>query len=144
MDWILGLLKPYKLYLLIACGLLVMAATWRVLDWRNDAHLLSAEKLAHSRDNAKCESDKLLTKGANDALQTDRDRIAAKLAGLKRLHPERCVPVVASPAKLTISAGGFSGAHGVASGALRDFAADCNITRSERIVLEKFLVDERK
>ncbi len=93
-----------------------------------------------------CEKNKAITKGANDALQKDRDAIAAKLIASKQLHPAKCVPITRN-AITPISGGRPAGQNGegISSDWLRDFAAeDCATYRSQRMILEKFIQDERK
>ncbi len=92
---------------------------------------------------AACESQKKLTQEANDALQTTNEAIAAKLAAAKRLHPAHCVAIAGN---LAIDSGGgpeHAGLHGISSDWLRDYAARCELYRSEVIVLNDFGHGER-
>lgn len=86
---------------------------------------------------AACETDKQKTKEANDALQKSAHDIAGKLAAYKRLHPSSCVPVagVAQPAP---RGAGHAGEDGISSDWLREYAAECEAYRQQRIILEEF------
>ncbi len=86
----------------------------------------------------KCESDKQITKDANDGLQKQIGIIAGKLAASKRLRATCIVPVTGkdNPA----AAGGkHAGQNGISSDWLRDYAADCETYRQQRITLESFI-----
>lgn len=101
---------------------------------------LTAQKTALT---AQCDKEKTTTKEANDALQRDRDFIAARLVRLKRMQLTSCVPV-SSSSNNSDSGDGHAGAHGLRSEFLLDFAAECEGYRSTVIVLDKFIADERK
>lgn len=132
-----------KLYLYggIAGAILLIGFTWRVSDWRADAHKLAAEIAQHDADNLQCTKDKALTKEANDELQISRDRIAKQLADAKRLHPTSSVKPSRKPNPEPAWAGYASGDGAVTgtSDDFRDYAAKCETYRSERITLEQFL-----
>lgn len=92
----------------------------------------------------KCNDDKAITKKADDALRVDRDAIAAKLAGLKRLHPTTCV----TPATGKTIVSGVSTEHAGQGGAVtgstddfRDYFAECETIRISYNVCTKFIDD---
>lgn len=75
-------------------------------------------------DKKQCDTDKSITKEANDALQKDHDNIAARYAQLMQ-QPQTCVPI-SNPSQLSRSGkSGHAGQNGVPSGALRQYAAEC-------------------
>lgn len=98
-------------------------------------------------DQKQCDIAQLVTKGANDALQKDRDAIAAKLNTLSVQHPRACVRIASTP-KLPASGSKPSGQNGdgpsVNSDWLRAYAAEAELYRDEVNVCQKFLEDERK
>lgn len=109
----------------------------QVLSWRNQALQLPRVKDALSS----CESGKLLTKETNDALQKDRDVIARKLSAVKRVQPVSCVTPARKP-DLIYAGREYARADGSVAGTsddFRDYAAECETYRSERIRLESFI-----
>ncbi len=90
-----------------------------------------------------CKADQTITKEANDDLQKKYDSIAGKLAASKRMHPARCI--IPAPSKTIASSGGNGHAGqngtGLSTDWLRDYAAECETYRSQRISLEKFIDD---
>ena len=112
----------------------------QVLSWRSEA--LKVPGLESALSN--CEAGKRITTEANDALQKDRNTIAARLAAAKRVRAN-CV-LVSSPANPgeTRAEHARRNEQGISSHWLLDYAAVCEQYRSERIVLEKFIADERR
>ena len=109
----------------------------QVLSWRNQALQLPKVKSALSS----CESGKALTKETNDALQKDRDIIARKLASVKRMQPMSCVTPSRKP-DLIYAGREYARTDGAVAGTsddFRDYAAECETYRSERIRLESFI-----
>lgn len=94
--------------------------------------------------NKQCDDQKKLTNETNDALQKDRDTIAAKLAASKRLQPTRCVVPTTGVANNTSGGGKHAGSYGVTSDALYEYSAECETYRSEVILLNNFGLGERK
>lgn len=129
----------------IAASLLIGLYAWHII--KVDA--LKAQQVTDLADQKKtlddaCDHDKQITTGAQNALQDDRDRIAAGLIKYKRLHPNQCVVAISSSgAGITSSRAQHAGSYGVASDALRDFAADCEQYRSEVLTLTTFVREER-
>jgi hypothetical protein len=97
---------------------------------------LATQKTAMEKS---CAEDKAITQGANDALQKNINIISSKLAASKRVHPANCL--LAAPIKTDTSSGGgqHAGQNGISSDWLRDYAAECETYRQQRIVLEKFI-----
>lgn len=95
----------------------------------------------HTADVAACDKDKAITKGTNDALQKDRDAIARKLADFKRMQPSHCVPVAALKTEPATGGDGHAGQNGIGleSDWLREYAAECENYRRQRITLESFI-----
>lgn len=126
----------------LAAFLLSYALHCVSMAYLEDAHekALSDQKSALTEQ---CDKDKAITKGAQDALQRNYDSIAARLARFKRMQLASCVPVSSSPND-SGSGNGHAGAHGISTGFLLDFAAECETYRSTVIVLDKFIADERK
>ena len=97
-------------------------------------------------DQKQCDMDKNLTKEANDALQKDRDTIAARLNSLLMQHPAGCVMPVPHSSQLPSSgkgkhAGQNGGRAGVSTDWLREFAAECEGYRTEVEACTKFVTD---
>lgn len=131
-------------YWLIACA--VCLAVGGGIGWHEKAlrvpALLEAQKTA---DQKECNIDKQKTRKANDQLQNDRDRIAADLATYKRVHPMRCIIPAGQPDARS-SGPEYAGGDGagISTDWLRDYAARCEIYRSEVSVCISFLAEERK
>jgi len=126
----LWMLKNWKLVAIaIPAALLVL----QVLAWRSQALELPRVK----QDLSNCQASGAKTKEINDDLQKERERIAARLASIKRMHENRCLTILSNP----IDAGaGYAGRDGAITGTtddFREYAARCNAYRSERIALEK-------
>ena len=103
---------------------------------------IAAQKTA---DVAQCDAEKKVTKEATDALQTNRDQLAASLAALKLQHPATCV-VISRPSDVRNRSGrpARSNEHGLNSDWLLDFAANqCSNYWRQLKVCDKFLNDER-
>ena len=136
MPIFLWVIRNWKMAGMGIASILCLLALWKVSQWRDKARELDGVKSALSS----CEASKIVTKEANDALQRDRDIIAAKLASARRVQP-RCVPV-ASGQPNALKAGAEHArpyARGIRTEWLLDYAAQCETYRSERIVLEKFI-----
>lgn len=89
----------------------------------------------------KCKADQAITKGANDDLQKKYDSIAGKLAVAKRLQPARCIVPASSKTIAPGGGNGHAGQNGISSDWLRDYAAECETYRTQRVTLEKFIDD---
>lgn len=128
---------------LILYGLLALSLSVLILvvnGWREKANKLEAAESALSSAIVKCESDKKITENANDALSKDRDAISLRLASLLQ-QPSQCV----QPTGAAHSGKGGAGhaAANVSSAWLLNYGAQCENYRSEVIVLDKFLDDEK-
>lgn len=77
-----NLLSPFKWYLLAMLILATTGTTWRVLDWRSDAHLLKSEKDAHSKDIENCAKIATVTKDLGHDYTSAINRIDAGYIGL--------------------------------------------------------------
>jgi hypothetical protein len=139
-EKLIARLAPFKLYLIGALVGAVALFTYKVLDWRADAHKLADEIAQHKADNEQCEKDKTTTKEAQDELQANYDSIARRLAAAKRVQ-QSCIPI--TPSVANALGGGAEHARGNGKGLTSDwlleYAAKCEQYRSERIALEKFL-----
>ena len=92
---------------------------------------------------AQCTADKAVTERANNDLQADYAAIARKLAHAQRLRPSRCVVPTADATVPPSGGGEHAGQNGISTGWLREFAAECEAYRAERMTLESFLDAER-
>jgi hypothetical protein len=105
------------------------------MSWRNEALKVPSLNAALSE----CQAAGTKTKEINDDLQKERERIASRLATIKRMHSNRCLTILSH----TGDAGaGHAGRDGTITGTtddFREYAARCNTYRSERIALEKLL-----
>lgn len=105
------------------------------MSWRSEAQKVPGLSAALSE----CQAAKTKTKEINDDLQKERERIASRLTAIKRVHANRCLTILA----YTGDAGaGYAGRDGTITGTtddFREYAARCNIYRSERITLEKLI-----
>lgn len=123
-----------------ACGLL-----WTF--WSIDAARLRHEKetaLEAQRQSlvAQCEKDKQITKEVSDELQTQLDDARAQLARAKRVQQNRCVPVLADPAKRDDATANDAQLHhtdGVYSDALLDFAYDAEVVGRQLDACQSFV-----
>lgn len=129
---ILGLFTGGKWVMTLAL-LAVVFAVGGMIGWHErvlrEPGMLDEQKKS---DNQQCNTDKLITKEANDDLQKDRDAISAKLAALELQHPATCIPVTGK-AQLPAGTGQHAGQNGagVSSDWLREYAAECEGYRSE-------------
>lgn len=122
----------------LTIALIVLAITLQVNHWREKANQLDKVKAELSS----CELGKKTTKEANDALQKDRDVIAARLANSKRMYSS-CVSV-SSTANSAPGGKQYARQDGLSTDWLLEYAAECETYRSQRIRLEEFLNNERK
>lgn len=86
-----------------------------------------------------CETEKLKTKEANDALQKSQSDIAARLAMYKRVQSNCNLSISTKP-----TSGGYEYARSDGriigtSDDFRDYAAECETYRQQRIILEELL-----
>ncbi len=92
-----------------------------------------------------CADDKATTERGQHELQTRYDDITGKLAAAKRMQPSRCVvPTITGTAHAPAVGPEHAGQNGISSDWLRDYAAECESYRSDRIALEKFIDDTWK
>lgn len=89
-------------------------------------------------DKAACASAQAITKEANDELQKNHNAIASKLDALKLQHPSACVSVGSGP-KLSSGRTKHAGQNGISTDWLRDYAAECEVYRSEVTTCVNFL-----
>lgn len=122
-----------SLYLYLAAGAVLLLSGsytgWHERALREPA-MINGQKNA---DIAACTEVQAKTKGENDALTKDRDRIAADAARYKLQHPNQCY-ILTNDGKLQPSGNQHAGMHGISSNWLRDYAALCETYRSELIV----------
>lgn len=114
-----------------------------------DSAIYAVEKAAaiadqKTADNSECDNQKKITGGAQHALQANLDDVNTQLANLKRLHPSVCLTPIAGKANIIGAGARPAVRNGVDSDRLYEFAAKCKIYWKERIVLDKFIDDERK
>ncbi len=88
-----------------------------------------------------CETDKKTTMEANNALRDKISNINERLISLKRVQPSKCVAI--APELADNTAGGEreyarQNGKGINSDWLRDFAAECEVYRTEVILLDDF------
>lgn len=137
-------LNPYLILGLLGAYLATFIAGG-VLGWHEKSirvpSLLDKQQIA---DQQACASAQAKTQEANDALQKDRDLIAAKLAALKLQHPTTCVPTACSP-HVSGSGAGHAGQNGAGINTdwLRDYAAEAESYRSQLVICKQFLDSER-
>ena len=123
-----------------ACGLLWLLWTADVARL-NKAHETALEAQRQSLV-AQCEKDKAITKEVSDELQTQLDDARSQLARAKRVQPNRCVPVLADPAKRNDATPGDTQLHhadGVYSDALLDFAYDAEVVGRQLDACQSFV-----
>lgn len=134
--WILNNLKTLAAVLATATlsyALHALAAGWA--ENRHEAAMANQARLYVQQ----CEADKRKTREANDAIQKDAHDVAARLAAYKRLHPAACVVPKHQQAEPTPGGTGHAGSYGAVAGttdAFREFAAECETYRRQRVVLE--------
>jgi hypothetical protein len=105
----------------------------QVLVWRSQA--LELPKL--KQELSECQAAGRKTKEINDELQKERERIASRLATIKRMHENRCLAILSNPIDARAGYAGRDGAIVGTTDDFREYAARCNVYRSERIALEK-------
>lgn len=132
-----------KLISLAAIGaiIVVIAAIWIThrLDEAETQDQLNSQK---SVDQRACDKAQEITKGANDALQKDRDVINQRLNAML-VRPAACVPI-RQVTHMARSGKQLSGSAGLSSGWLYGYAADCEKARTTALTCEKFVNDERQ
>jgi len=131
----LNLLNNWRLILIAIPSALLLLQVW---SWRSEALKVPALNAALNS----CESGKQITLEANDALQKSRDVIADKLASSKRMF-KTCVPI-SNSTNTAASGGEYAAKNGLPTSSLLDYAAICETYRQQRVILEKFIADERK
>lgn len=138
-------MNPY-LMLGVLGALLVSCAASGWLGWHERAARVPAELTQQQNVDAKeCQQAQQLTKGANDALQKNRDAIAAQLDAYKLQHPPTCVRTAGA----TDNSGSrpehdADNGASIDTGFLRDYAAKAEEYRSEVNICAGFLQAERK
>lgn len=133
--------SKYWLLAMVMLSLGAFAMGWHEKALRVPA-LIEDQKTS---DLKACNIDKQITRKANYELQKDRDAIAQRAADYKRLHPMRCV-IPANSSDVRAGGDGHAGQDGagLSTDWLRDYAAECNLYRSEVISCINFLSEERK
>lgn len=127
-------LENWRLALYLISAIAFIGMAWKINDWRVAASQLDQANTNLDRVISQCEIDKKTTKEAYDALEAARDRINADLTRYKRVHPATCV-VPGESSDSFQSGSQHAGVHGVSSDWFRDYAAVCELYRSEVIVL---------
>ncbi len=121
----------------------LVAGGYRIGVWRmeesNRLSLVAQEKSLI----AKCDADEHTTQESNDALQKQFSIISDKLDAAKRMRSSCCTVSTAGSAEPAGSGGEHAGQNGISVGWLYEYAAECEIYRQERIVLERFIAAER-
>jgi hypothetical protein len=84
-----------------------------------------------------CEEQKLNAKKLNDDLQSRLSAVSAKRDSLSR-YAATCVPVSRQPTQLPASGVEHAGQNGLLVGWLRDFAAECEAYRVQRIIAGQY------
>jgi len=128
-----------------AVGAAACAALW--LLWSLDVAQLELDHknaLAAQKQSLteQCEKDKAITKEVSDELQTQLDDVRSQLARAKRMQPNRCVPVLADPAKRDDATANDAQLHhtdGVYSDALLDFAYDAEVVGRQLDACQSFV-----
>ena len=137
-------LQILKLIAIAAATLAMIVLVWKVDQWRNKASQLDEVKSALSSAIAKCEADKRITKEANDALQKSSDDISMRFASARVQFNSACMPVTntsfTSSGRIKHAGGNDKGLR---SEWLLGYSATCETYRSQRMILEKFIADER-
>lgn len=134
--WILNNLKTIAA---VAAALVVAYALHSLSMAAAEAEKRKALSEQAALYTSQCDADKAKTKEANDALQKSADDIAARLARYKRLHPNTCVMPQADGTLPAGGGAGHAGGDGVSTDWLREYAAQCEAYRRQRIVLEGLL-----
>ena len=137
--------NPYVILAIV--GVWVLTLTGAAFGgWHERAARVPAELAAQSTtDGKECEKVQQLTKDANDALQKNRDTLAAQLSAYKLRHPPTCVRVASSP-QLPSGGPGHAPNDGdsINTGWLIDYASTCEQYRSEVTSCVSFLAQERQ
>jgi len=107
----------------------------QVMSWRSDALELPRVKEELSETITKCNA----TREINNDLQKERERIASRLANIRRMHANSCLTILSNPVDAGAGHAGRDGAITGTTDDFREYAARCNNYRSERIALEKLL-----
>lgn len=142
-EWLGSNLRTVEYIFLAIVITMATYAGWHVRGVFDEVST-TAQLAAQAKEiTAQCKAAQKITKEANDDLQNEKTRIADELANLKRVRPATCVPI-ARPSDHCSSGTGRAGGNGLSSEWLLDYAARCETYRSEVIILDKFLDDERK
>ncbi len=106
-------------------------ATGGYLGWHErvlrEPDMIAAQVTA---DTKACSAAQAITKGQNDELVKDRNRIAADAARYKLQHPNTCL-YFTDAGQLRSTTNQHAGVHGISTDWLRDYAAVCETLRSE-------------
>lgn len=138
----LALLSNWKL---ILCGmgfLAVFGAGWYVKGNIDDNRLeraLSAQQLQLTQQ---CDKQKKVTEDANESYAAQVSTITAKL-NKYRMQPSKCVAITSNAANFSTSGRGYAAKNGVTDTALREYAAECEIYRTQRVTWDKWLEDQK-
>lgn len=90
--------------------------------------------------NKKCDEAKKLTEESNGSLHKNYSSVERKRDDAKRVQPSSCIGLsVAGKADTKSAGGGHAAENGIETDWLRDYAADCERYRQERIALEDFI-----
>lgn len=109
---------------------------------KNNSMALTAQI---NNDAAACNLDKQTTKEANDDLQKSSTEQLNSLAAIGLQHPACYNLLSAGKAQPTASGSGSAEANGISSRWLKAYSiTSCKRYYNERIILEKFIDDERK
>ena len=114
---------------------------WNVSGWISDWETSAKLMKQASAMTLQCDNATKRTKDANDELQKNYARIRNRLAA-DRLRGSKCTIPLGSEALAILARAGYAGHDGISTDWLREYAAQCEIYRSERIVLEKFIDDQ--
>lgn len=89
---------------------------------------------------AKCKAEKKLTEESNGSLHKNYSSIEHKRDDAKRLQSSSCIGLsIAGKVDAKSAGGGHAAENGIETDWLRDYAADCERYRQERIALEDFI-----
>ena len=127
-------MNQYKIYIIIACLVLAVAMTWRVLDWRSEAYrvpILEKEledlKKVPAQIIEKCEQSKEPAKEANNYEYTNVTNSLNLCLNQLRKLPTKCVPI-ARPTNSTDSAN-QSETSGITESAIEANNIECQADR---------------
>ena len=86
-----------------------------------------------------CKDEEKVTEDANNGYQTQVGAITVKLNSL-RAYANRCVALSSDtgPSQLPASGPGYAGRDGLSVGRLREYAAECNTYRAQRITTDQY------